>query len=179
MIRLLLALFAISSCANIPISYQDLPETFYRAAFGYPELNLSEIEKPIRDSTASAIFNYQDKYLRDGGLEESSRELPAQLNKKEKNEILSLTKKLIELIGIRGVFRVDFLKREDEIYINEVNSIPGSLSTYLWKNTNLTKLSIIDSIVQEALESSKNKWDSTGSDGAALIKAKDIGSKLG
>jgi len=159
--------------------YLEDSEDYLIAAFGYPELNLSEIEKPIRDSTASAIFNYQDKYLRDGGLEESLRELPAQLNKKEKNEILSLTKKLIELIGIRGVFRVDFLKREDKIYINEVNSIPGSLSTYLWKNTNLTKLSIIDSIVQEALESSKNKWDSTGSDGAALIKAKDIGSKLG
>ncbi len=159
--------------------YLEDSEDYLIAAFGYPELNLSEIEKPIRDSTASAIFNYQDKYLRDGGLEESSRELPAQLNEKEKNEILSLTKKLIELIGIRGIYRVDFLKKEDKIYINEVNSIPGSLSTYLWKNTNLTKLSIIDSIVQEALESSKNKWDSTGSDGAALIKAKDIGSKLG
>ena len=159
--------------------YLEDSEDYLIAAFGYPELNLSEIEKPIRDSTASGIFNYQDKYLRDGGLEESSRELPAQLNEKEKNEILSLTKKLIELIGIRGVYRVDFLKKEDKIYINEVNSIPGSLSTYLWKNTNLTKLSIIDSIVQEALESSRNKWDSTGSDGVALIKAKDIESKLG
>jgi len=159
--------------------YLEDSEDYLIAAFGYPELNLSEIEKPIRDSTASAIFNYQDKYLRDGGLEESSRELPAQLNEKEKNEILSLTKKLIELIGIRGVYRVDFLKKEDKIYINEVNSIPGSLSTYLWKNTNLTKLSIIDSIVQEALEPSSNNWDSTGSDGVALIKAKDIESKLG
>jgi len=159
--------------------YLEDSEDYLIAAFGYPELNLSEIEKPIRDSTASAIFDYQDKYLRDGGLEGSSRELPAQLNEKEKNEILSLTKKLIELIGIRGVYRVDFLKKEDKIYINEVNSIPGSLSTYLWKNTNLTKLSIIDSIVQEALEPSRNNWDSTGSDGVALMKAKDIESKLG
>ena len=159
--------------------YLEDSEDYLIAAFGYPDLNLSEIEKPIRDNTPSSIFNYQDKYLRNGGLEESSRELPAQLLEKENNEILLLTKKLIELIGIRGVYRIDFLKKDEKIYINEVNSIPGSLSTYLWKNTNLTKFSIIESIVLEALDASSNKWDTTGSDGDALVKAKDIESKLG
>ena len=42
MIKLLLVLLAISSCANIPISYQDLPETFYRAAFGYPDIAIDQ-----------------------------------------------------------------------------------------------------------------------------------------
>jgi D-alanine-D-alanine ligase len=159
--------------------YLEDSEDYLIAAFGYPDLNLSEIEKPIRDNTASSIYNYQDKYLRNGGLEESSRELPARLIEKDKNEIISLTKKLIELIGVRGVYRIDFLKKDHRIYINEVNSIPGSLSTYLWKNTNLTKFSIIENIVQEALEFSTNEWDTTGSDGNALVKAKDIESKLG
>lgn len=38
MIRLLITFFVLSSCSNIPISYKDLPSTFYRAAVGYPEI---------------------------------------------------------------------------------------------------------------------------------------------
>ena len=159
--------------------YLQGSEDYLIAAFGYPSLHFSEIEKPLRDQDSSVIYNYEDKYLRNGGLEGSSRELPAQITEKEEKTILSLTKQVIQSIGIRGVYRIDFLKKNSSIYINEVNSIPGSLSTYLWKNTGISKFTIIENIVQEALSESKNIWNEEGSDGEALVKAKDIESKLG
>ena len=159
--------------------YLENSEDLLIAAFGYPEINLSEIEKPLRNYRSSAIFNYKDKYLRNGGLEGSSRELPAMLSKKDKNEIISLASKLIEVIGIRGIYRIDFLKKEDEIYINEVNAIPGSLSTYLWKNCGLSKFALMDNIINEALSFKTNKPVLDGADGQALVNARDIESKLG
>ena len=159
--------------------YLENSEDFLVAAFGYPNINISEIEKPIRNNESTSIFNYEDKYLRNGGLEGSSRELPAKLSKDDEEEIFSLTKRLIELIGIRGIYRIDYLKEGDNIYINEVNSIPGSLSTYLWKNKNISKLSIIQNIVEEAMQSKDEPISSYESDGEALSQAKEIESKLG
>ena len=159
--------------------YLEDSEDYLVAAFGYPEINISDIEKPIRANESTSIFNYSDKYLRNGGLEGSSRELPAKLSKDVEEEFFSLTIKLIELIGIRGVYRIDYLKDANNIYINEVNSIPGSLSTYLWKNKNISKLSIIENIVQEAMQSKDDYTTTYESDGKALSQAKEIESKLG
>ena len=159
--------------------YLEYSEDFLVAAFGYPDINISEIEKPIRNNESTSIFNYEDKYLRNGGLEGSSRELPAKLSKDDEVEIFSLTSRLIELIGIRGIYRIDYLKEDENIYINEVNSIPGSLSTYLWKNKNISKLSIIENIIQEAMQSKDEYITTYESDGKALSQAKEIESKLG
>jgi len=159
--------------------YLENSEDLLIAAIGYPKLNLSEIEKPLRNYQSSAIFNYKDKYLRNGGLEGSSRELPAMLSEKDKNEINSLASQLIEVIGIRGIYRIDFLKKDDDIYINEVNSIPGSLSTYLWKNSGLSKYELIENMINEALSSRMKEPFLVRSDGEALLNAKDIDSKLG
>ena len=159
--------------------YIEGSEDLLIAAFGYPEINLSEIEKPLRNYHSSPIFDYKDKYLRNGGLEGSSRELPAELSEKDEKEIISLALKLIDVIGVRGIYRIDFLKKEDEIFINEVNSIPGSLSTYLWKNTDISKFELIENIINEALSSEIKKLVLDGADGEALANAKDIESKLG
>ena len=67
--------------------YLENSEDLLIAAFGYPKLNLSEIEKPLRNYQSSAIFNYKDKYLRNGGLEGASRELPAVLSEKDEKRI--------------------------------------------------------------------------------------------
>ena len=159
--------------------YLENSDDYLVGVFGYPEINISDIEKPIRNHDSSTIFNYSDKYLSNGGLEGASKELPAILEKEIEEEILNLTHKLIKLIGIRGVYRIDFLKQGDSLYINEVNSIPGSLATYLWQNKKLTKLSIMENIINEALESKDKIFNNPVSDGTALIKAKDIESKLG
>ena len=142
----------------------------------YPEFNFSEIEKPIRNSN---LFSYEEKYLNNGGLEGSKRELPAVLSEKICNNIYSYIEKINKIIPSRGIVRYDFLKIEDEVYINEINTIPGSHALYLWKNLNISKYDLLHNMVLEGLNEKSNQWSIQGSDGMALRSAKDINSKLG
>ena len=142
----------------------------------YPEFNFSEIEKPIRNSN---LFSYEEKYLNNGGLEGSKRELPAVLSEKICNNIYSYIEQINKIIPSRGIVRYDFLKIEDEVYINEINTIPGSHALYLWKNLNISKYDLLHNMVLEGLNEKSNQWSIQGSDGMALRSAKDINSKLG
>jgi D-alanine-D-alanine ligase len=142
----------------------------------YPELNYSEIEKPIRNSN---LFSYEDKYLNNGGLEGSKRELPVALSEDINQKIFSYVKEINKIIPSRGIVRYDFLKIENKVYINEINTIPGSHALYLWKNLNVSKYELLNDVVQEGLNDKTNQWSTQGSDGLALKSAKDIQSKLG
>ena len=143
----------------------------------YPQVEFSEIEKPIRSNNFE-LFSYQDKYLENGGLEGSKRELPAQLPKNIEKEIINILETLVSLISFNGISRVDFLISEDKIYLNEINTIPGSHALYLWENLGYNKFQLLDDMVQESMQRDSN-WTSEGSDGLALKSAKDIQSKLG
>ena len=142
----------------------------------YPKFSVSEIEKPIKNET---LFSYSKKYLENGGLEGSERELPAQINDDKKNKIIKYVEKINSIIPTRGIFRYDFLIDNDDIYINEINTIPGSHALYLWQNLNISKYELLSDIVDEALSDDPITWTTTGSDGLALKSAKDIQSKLG
>lgn len=142
----------------------------------YPKFNYSEIEKPIRNSN---LFSYEDKYLNNGGLEGSKRELPAEISGNIKSKILNYVQEINKIIPSRGIVRYDFLKTGEEVYINEINTIPGSHALYLWKNLNVSKYELLNDIVQEAINDKSSQWSTQGSDGLALKSAKDIQSKLG
>lgn len=142
----------------------------------YPNFDYSEIEKPIRNSD---LFSYKDKYLNNGGLEGSKRELPADLDQKLIEEIITYVKNINDIIPARGIVRYDFLKVHEKIYINEINTIPGSHALYLWKNRDVSKYDLLLNIVNEALNDNINEWSIQGSDGMALKSATDIQSKLG
>ena len=143
----------------------------------YPQVEFSEIEKPIRSNNFE-LFSYQDKYLENGGLEGSKRELPAQLTKNIEKEIITILETLVSLINFNGISRVDFLISEEKIYLNEINTIPGSHALYLWENLGLNKFQLLDDMIQESLQR-YSTWTAEGSDGLALKSAKDIQSKLG
>ena len=102
----------------------------------YPKFSVSEIEKPIKNET---LFSYSKKYLENGGLEGSERELPANINDDKNNKIMEYVEKINSIIPTRGIFRYDFLVDKDDIYINEINTIPGSHALYLWQNLNISK----------------------------------------
>ena len=125
------------------------------------------------------LFSYSKKYLENGGLEGSERELPAQINDDKKNKIIKYVEKINSIIPTRGIFRYDFLIDNDDIYINEINTIPGSHALYLWQNLNKSKYELLNDIVEEAISDEPITWSTTGSDGLALKSAKDIQSKLG
>ena len=90
------------------------------------EINVSECERPIaRDK----ILSFGDKY-KDG-----KREFPANIDKKLSNKIKQITKKVYADLDFSGVIRIDYFVSEGKVYLNEINSIPGSLSYYLFFDT--------------------------------------------
>jgi len=156
--------------------YLENSEDILIGVKNFPSFNVSEIEKPIKNDT---LFSYSEKYLENGGLEGSERELPANIDEDKKNKIISYVKKINSIIPTRGIFRYDFLLDNEDIYINEINAIPGSHALYLWQNLNKSKYELLNDIVDESLSEELNTWTTTGSDGLALKSAKDIQSKLG
>ena len=147
------------------------------AVRSFPQIDYSDIEKPIRSNNFE-LFSYTDKYLENGGLEGSKRELPANISKEIKDEINRILDLLMSIVDIRGIARVDFLLKDKELYINEVNTIPGSHALYLWESKGFSKFELMNDMISEA-RNSLSSWSTEGSDGTALKSAKDIKSKLG
>ena len=107
----------------------------------YQSMEASELEEVMG---VDEFLSYRDKYLGDGGkktggsskgMASTNRILPARLDEKMTNEVKELSKKAFKVLNASGVVRIDYLidKKTNKIYLNEVNTIPGSLSFYLWE----------------------------------------------
>jgi len=84
----------------------------------------------------------------------------------------------VDLVALRGITRVDFLWGEGELYLNEVNSIPGSLARYLWIDPERRFIELLDGMVSEALVGPAVAYGASGADGSVLEKASSMASKL-
>ena len=141
----------------------------------YPSLELSAIEAPVSDR----FYGYREKYLSGGGIEGSERELPADLPEELEARIRSLAPAVTELAGIRSMARLDFLERDGELWVNEINTIPGSLSLYLWVDPPISRRQLVLDLVAELEESRARVFSTAGADGVALQSAASIAAKLG
>ena len=81
--------------------------------------------------------------------------------------------------GCRGITRIDYLERDGEILVNEVNTIPGSMAAYLWIDPPLSRETLFADMVAEAKTAPVRVFSVAGSDGTALRSAGTIASKLG
>lgn len=128
----------------------------------------SECEEPLG---SDEILSYQDKYISGGktktgevaggskGMATLQRKLPAEISDEMKNEIQELAIKTFKVLGCSGVSRIDFLVDNDtnDIYVNEINTIPGALSYYLWEATGKTFEKEIDELVDIALKRKRER----------------------
>ncbi len=102
------------------------------------------------------ILSYQDKYegsSKSKGMASTSRVIPANISQEMNAEIQKLALQTSEIIGVSGVVRIDFLvdKQTDKVYINEINTIPGSLSFYLWKEDKIAFDQLMDILIESAI----------------------------
>ncbi|MFC2150374.1 hypothetical protein ACFLQV_02605 [Calditrichota bacterium] len=82
-----------------------------------------------------------------------TRKIPADLDNETTSRIQNLAVAAFQAIGAGGVARIDFLiNRSGDIYINEINNIPGSLSFYLWEHMGKSFAELLDRLIQRALE---------------------------
>ena len=144
----------------------------------YPALDLSAIERPLRRSSGAEILNYRDKYVGGEGMVSAPRELPAVLPGVQREEIIRYASLIAELCLVRGVARIDFLASDTELYVNEINTIPGSLAKYLFVDPPLAFATLLGDLLREARERPAHRYSAAGADGLVLRSAGSIAAKL-
>ncbi|HWN56795.1 MAG TPA: D-alanine--D-alanine ligase family protein [Methylomirabilota bacterium] len=106
------------------------------------------------------FYSYESKYVDPDG---SSTKIPAEMPAAKAKTLRAMAVAAFKALSIRGMARVDFLASRDlkEIYVNEVNTIPGftSISMYpkLWEATGLKLPALIDRLIELALEESRER----------------------
>jgi D-alanine-D-alanine ligase len=145
----------------------------------WPARQLSAIERPLRSSgSSSEILGYADKYVGGEGMASAPRELPASLSAERRGAVEALANAVVDATGIRGVTRIDFLSSDDELYVNEINTIPGSLARYLFIEPPISFVELLDDLVAEAKASPTHRYSAAGADGLVLRGAASIAAKL-
>ncbi len=119
------------------------------------------------------ILSYSDKYLSGSktksggskGMASASRIIPARISKKLTEDIQNTSKEVFKLLNFSGVVRIDYLidSKTQKYYVNEPNTIPGSLSFYLWKEDKLKYKDLLDEMISIAIREYKNKSKKTRS----------------
>ena len=148
------------------------------SALGFgDDVNTSVCEQPVN---WEEFLTFEDKYMRgaksaksakcsggtanklgvkQGGMESMDRRIPANIPDEQTNEIQDLTKKAFKCLNSKGVVRIDYIidNEENKVYINEINTIPGSFSFYLWKHNGLEYPELIDKLVEIAEKANEEK----------------------
>ena len=144
----------------------------------YPEVALSAIERPLRRAGATEILDYRDKYVAGEGMATAPRELPARLAPGQREAIEGAARTIARVASVRGVARVDFLASDTELYVNEINTIPGSLSRHLFVDPPLDFAALLADLVAEATARPTRHYSAAGADGLVLRSAGPIAAKL-
>jgi D-alanine-D-alanine ligase len=149
----------------------------------------SECEEPI---AADVILSYADKYLSNGksgknsnnsgskGMASLSRKIPPDIGIELKKHIQDIAVKAFCFLDCNGVARIDFLMdgKTNEVWLNEINTIPGSLSFYLWEAAGKPYPVLLDELIKLALARKQREDEITYSfDTNILSTATAFGSK--
>lgn len=122
----------------------------------------SVLEEPVR---WEKFLSFDDKYInansKTKGMGSMGRKIPADVTAEQKEHIENYTKLIYKTMDCSGVVRVDFLMDEsrEHVYVNEINTIPGSFSFYLWEHNELPFGKLLDVLIEEALFQAKLKKD--------------------
>jgi D-alanine-D-alanine ligase len=145
----------------------------------WPTTELSAVERPLARNRTAEILDYADKYVGGAGMLSAPRELPARIDAGLERELRELALIAARLLGARGVNRIDFLSDGRELYVNEINTIPGSLSRHLFIDPPLGFGELLTGLVTEAVERPAMTFSVAGADGSVLRGAGNIAAKLG
>ncbi len=128
------------------------------------EYRTSVLEEPIK---SGEILSYTDKYMggtKDNrGMHASKKRIPADLPKEETERIQFLAGETFRVLSCHGVSRVDVMvdAKTRDIYVNEINTIPGSLSFYLWEAAGLKFDELMDELVRLAFKRKRDQGSKT------------------
>lgn len=140
----------------------DHPLELNCSVMGYDdEVEASPIEMPVVGD-GDNMLDFFEKYLRNGGskgMASLSRLLPAPIEDELRDRIQAMSRDIFRMMDCKGVVRIDYMfdRASEEIYITEINTIPGSLAFYLWEKADVPYARLIDRMVQSALRAHEDK----------------------
>ncbi len=132
----------------------------------------SVLEMPV---TQKELLDFSDKYLRSAkggakGMQSLARRIPAPIADEMTERVQSLALEVFRAMDLKGVVRIDFIiDKDDNLYVNEANIIPGSLAFYLWEPVGVPFAKLLDIMIEDAFRAHADKNGSVFSYDSSLI----------
>ena len=148
------------------------------------EARPSVCEEPIG---SDEILSFGDKYLsgnksgKSGGMSDLKRRCPADIPDELTAKVQELSVKTFVALGCTGVARIDFLNNPEtgELWVNEINTIPGSLSFYLWEEAGLPFDKLLDELIALAFKRQRRRENLSFSYETNLLSTVSLGGAKG
>lgn len=150
--------FLFDSVVLIEEVVENLKEVNISVVGNTQHCELSDIEEVfIKNDFLTFESKYMNKENSGKGMENTLRKIPANLTAEVEEVIKKYAEKTYKILNCKGIIRIDFLidSKENKVYLNELNTIPGSLSNYLWKTKKHSFSRLIDKILFYAEEDKK------------------------
>jgi D-alanine-D-alanine ligase len=125
------------------------------------KIRASVLEQPI---SWDEFLTYEEKYLRGNeGMKSADRIIPAPLSDELTAKVKDIAVRAFKAIGGRGTARIDFLVKpqQGEVYLNEINTIPGSVAFYLWQHEGMSTSDVVMALVELARDAYAEKRRNT------------------
>lgn len=159
------------------------------AVLGYASDAVASVtEMPVRWTD---FLSFEDKYLRGGkggkgskgapvktagskGMQSLNRQMPAPIGEEMTKRVEELALRAFAALDCKGVARIDFLydKQTDELYMGEINTIPGSLAYYLFEPKGISFAKMIDKMVECALLANANRNENVFSYQSCILSSR-------
>ncbi len=154
--------FGFASRVLVEPAVQNLREINCAVLGDADEAKASVCEEPV---SSHEILDFSDKYLnnadsaKSAGMSSLKRRLPAELPEGMTERVQELAVRTFQALGCGGVARVDFLNNREtgELWINEINTIPGSLAFYLWEAAGLPFARMLDKLIELAFKRKRER----------------------
>ncbi len=140
---------------------------------GNDEPKLAAIERPLNKTE---FFDFSDKYLSGGkktsGANSNYSEIPADIGEELSAEVNRLGKETYRILGATGIARIDFLidAETEKIYVNEVNTLPGSLYAHNFKKIGISAIDLVTTLIKLAEDRAAAEKATTYTFASSILK---------
>ncbi len=178
----------------VETAVQNLKEINCSVLGDYETAEASECEEPV---SSDKILTFAEKYIGDGsakgakgakggvksspsgskGMATLKRKIPADITDAQRTEIREMAVKAFKCLGCNGVSRIDFMMdtASGNIWLNEINTIPGSLSFYLWEPLGVKYTELLDRMISFALKREREEGNITYSFDSNVLQGVNLG----
>lgn len=160
----------------------DRPIEVNCSVLGYDDqVEASVLEMP---NNGGDFLDFSEKYLSgtgSKGMASLKRIIPAPIGEELTKKLQALSKEIFVAMDCKGVVRIDYMldRNSDNYYITEINTIPGSLSFYLWQECGLKYSALIDRMIECAFKAHEDKQQNSFAFTSDILKGISLGGTKG